>query len=83
MVRKDRNHPSVVLYSIGNEIPDTGNPTGADLGRRLAERVRALDHTRYVTNGVNPIIRLAFRPLSRWPPSKLVTLPTMARRMPG
>ena len=29
MVRKDRNHPSVVLYSIGNEIPDTGNPTGA------------------------------------------------------
>ena len=25
MVRKDRNHPSVIMYSIGNEIPDTGN----------------------------------------------------------
>ena len=61
MVRKDRNHPSVVLYSIGNEIPDTGNPTGADLGRRLAERVRALDHTRYVTNGVNPIISVGIQ----------------------
>ena len=61
MVRKDRNHPSVILYSIGNEIPDTGDPTGADLGRRLAERVRALDDTRYVTNGVNPIISVGIQ----------------------
>ncbi len=56
MVRKDRNHPSVVLYSIGNEIPDVGNPAGAELGRRIAARVRALDNTRFVTNGVNPIV---------------------------
>ena len=61
MVRKDRNHPSVVLYSIGNEIPDTGDPTGADLGRRLADRIRALDDTRYVTNGVNPIISVGIQ----------------------
>ena len=61
MVHKDRNHPSVVLYSIGNEIPDTGNPAGADLGRRLAERIRALDDTRYVTNGVNPIISVGIQ----------------------
>ncbi len=61
MVRKDRNHPSVVLYSIGNEIPDTGNPTGADLGRALAERIRALDDTRYVTNGINPIISVGIQ----------------------
>ena len=61
MVRKDRNHPSVVLYSIGNEIPDTGDPLGADLGRRLAERVRALDDTRYVTNGVNPLIAVGIQ----------------------
>jgi beta-galactosidase len=61
MVRKDRNHPSVILYSIGNEIPDTGDPLGADLGRRLTERVRALDDTRYVTNGVNPLIAVGIQ----------------------
>ena len=61
MVRKDRNHPSVILYSIGNEIPDTGDPTGAELGRRLAERIRALDDARYVTNGVNPIISVGIQ----------------------
>ncbi len=61
MVRKDRNHPSVVFYSIGNEIPDTGNPTGAELGRCLAERIRALDDTRYVTNGINPIISVGIQ----------------------
>ena len=31
MVRKDVNHPSVVLYSIGNEIPEVGKPHGARL----------------------------------------------------
>ena len=61
MVHKDRNHPSVVLYSIGNEIPDTGDPMGADLGRRLADRVRELDDTRYVTNGVNPLIAVGIQ----------------------
>ena len=29
MVRKDVNHPSVILYSIGNEIPEAGTPMGA------------------------------------------------------
>ena len=61
MVRKDRNHPSVVLYSIGNEIPDTGDAVGAELGRRITERVRALDDTRYVTNGVNPLIAVGIQ----------------------
>src|SRR5207244_3967935 len=42
MVLKDRNHPSVIMYSIGNEIPDTGSPAGAALGRAITERIRAL-----------------------------------------
>ena len=34
MVRKDFNHPSVIVYSIGNEIPEAGSALGAALGRR-------------------------------------------------
>ncbi|MFC5752721.1 glycoside hydrolase family 2 TIM barrel-domain containing protein [Actinomadura rugatobispora] len=56
MVAKDVNHPSVIFYSIGNEIPETGSAAGAAWGRRLAEKVRALDGTRYVTNGVNGML---------------------------
>ncbi|MEE1800687.1 glycoside hydrolase family 2 TIM barrel-domain containing protein [Streptomyces sp. JV176] len=56
MVAKDFNHPSVVLYSIGNEIPETGSAVGAAQGRALAEKVRALDGTRYVTNAVNGML---------------------------
>ena len=53
MVRKDINHPSVILYSIGNEIPDAGRPQGSRLGRALAEKVRSLDHSRFVTEAVS------------------------------
>ena len=35
------NHPSVMLYSIGNEIPELADPHGAVWSRRLAEKVRA------------------------------------------
>lgn len=56
MVAKDFNHPSVIMYSIGNEIPETGSPSGAAWGRELAEKVRSLDHTRYVTNGINGML---------------------------
>ncbi|WP_374975687.1 glycoside hydrolase family 2 TIM barrel-domain containing protein [Microbacterium trichothecenolyticum] len=56
MVRKDINHPSVILYSIGNEIPETGDPINAVWGRRIAERIREIDPTRYITNGVNGMV---------------------------
>jgi len=58
MVAKDRHHPSVVFYSIGNEIPETGTPIGSIWGRALAEKVRSLDSTRFVTNGVNPFVSM-------------------------
>lgn len=58
MAAKDYNHPSVILYSIGNEIPETGTPAGAAWGRRLAEKVRALDDTRFVTNAINNLLAL-------------------------
>ncbi len=53
MVRKDRIHPSVIMYSIGNEIFELGVPRGRAQSRTMAEFVRALDPTRPVTNGVN------------------------------
>jgi beta-galactosidase len=56
MVNKDFNHPSVILYSIGNEIPETGSAHGAAWGRKLAEKIRSLDSTRYVTNSINGIL---------------------------
>lgn len=56
LVAKDVNHPSVVMYSIGNEILELGSPHGAMWSRRLAEEFRRLDDTRFVTNGINGII---------------------------
>ena len=56
MVAKDFNHPSVLFYSIGNEIPQTGSPSGGVLSRRIAEHVRSLDPTRFVTNGINGML---------------------------
>lgn len=53
MVLRDRNHPSVVMYSIGNEILERCQPAGAELSRRLSAEVRRLDPTRPVTCGVN------------------------------
>ncbi|MGI9824928.1 glycoside hydrolase family 2 TIM barrel-domain containing protein [Agromyces sp. Marseille-Q5079] len=58
MVARDINHPSVIFYSIGNEIPETGSPIGSTWGRRLAEKVRSLDSTRYVTNGINGFVSM-------------------------
>ncbi|QHF24564.1 DUF4982 domain-containing protein [Rathayibacter sp. VKM Ac-2804] len=56
LVAKDFNHPSVIFYSIGNEIPETGNPLGTDWGRRIAEKIRSLDETRYITNSINGFV---------------------------
>ncbi len=56
MVAKDFNHPSVILYSIGNEIAEVGSPAGAARARSLAEKVRSLDGTRYVTNSINSML---------------------------
>ncbi|HWT65353.1 MAG TPA: glycoside hydrolase family 2 TIM barrel-domain containing protein [Terracidiphilus sp.] len=49
MVMRDRNHPSIVIWGIGNEIPELEVERGAALGKQLAEQVRALDTTRPLT----------------------------------
>lgn len=53
MVLRDRNHPSIIMWSTGNEIPERGEPEGVETSRMLAEYVRNLDPTRPVTSAVN------------------------------
>ena len=48
MVRRDRNHPSVFMWSIGNEVPDQGHPY---LATALNSIVKSEDDTRPVTSG--------------------------------
>jgi len=50
LVRRDRNHPSVIIWSIGNEVVEQ---TKVDLTKHLADIVRAVDPTRPVSNGYN------------------------------
>ncbi|WP_130838629.1 glycoside hydrolase family 2 TIM barrel-domain containing protein [Lachnoclostridium sp. Marseille-P6806] len=55
MVRKDFNHPSVLLYSIGNEIPEIGMKQGSSLAHQISEYIRGLDGTRCTTAGINGV----------------------------
>jgi beta-galactosidase len=53
MVLRDRNHPSIIMWSTGNEIPERGSPEGVETSKMLAEYIRELDPTRPVTSAVN------------------------------
>lgn len=49
MVLRDRNHPSIVIWGIGNEIPELEVERGRLMGKQLADQLRSLDTTRPVT----------------------------------
>jgi beta-galactosidase len=53
MLRRDRNHPSVVLWSIGNEVPEQGRADGWKTAKFLTDICHQEDPTRLVTSGFN------------------------------
>ncbi len=53
MVRKDISHPSVIMYSLGNEVTETAEPSGIAYTEKMAKICRDLDSTRPVTCGIN------------------------------
>ena len=53
LVKRDWNHPSVIMWSIGNEIHGKTKPEVVEASRLLAQKVKELDSSRPVTAGVN------------------------------
>ena len=55
MILRDRNHPSIFIWSIGNEISEQwgGNPAAGIIGKELSGIVRSLDKTRPITSACN------------------------------
>ena len=55
LVKANRNHPSIVMWSIGNEIPEQGSEVGRQIAIRLQGLCHSLDPTRPVTQGMDRI----------------------------
>lgn len=55
LVRANRLHPSIIMWSVGNEIPEQGMKDGPRLLRHLQDVVRLYDKTRPITNGMDRI----------------------------
>ena len=53
MIHRDRNHPSIILWSIGNEIPEQNNANAYEMSKRLVEICHKQDPTRPVTSACN------------------------------
>ena len=56
MVERDYNHPSVILYSIGNEVAEPFEAKGVDTGKSMVELIHSIDSSRPVTCGLNLMI---------------------------
>lgn len=65
MVLRDRNHPSVVMWSIGNEIREALDTAGLRIAKNLTGEVRRFDQTRALTEGFNDFAA-RFGQKSRW-----------------
>ncbi|MDT0184029.1 glycoside hydrolase family 2 TIM barrel-domain containing protein [Microbacterium sp. ARD31] len=64
MVAKDRCHPSVIMYSVGNENGEAFSPRGRRTAAAMAAELRRLDPSRLTTIGVN-LVGAAFAGLAK------------------
>lgn len=53
MIHRDRNHPSIIMWSVGNEIPEQKDPNGTDILKKLVDVAHKEDPTRPVTSACN------------------------------
>lgn len=56
MLYRDRNHPSIVLWSIGNEVPDQSMQGGEMVAKKLKEICHFVDPSRYITQANDQIV---------------------------
>lgn len=56
MVDRDFNHPSVIMYSIGNEVSEPAQENGVKLAREMVDYIHSMDRNRAVTGGFNLVI---------------------------
>lgn len=56
MVEQDFNHPSVIMYSIGNEVSEPAKEKGVALAKEMVDYLHLLDRNRAVTGGMNLMI---------------------------
>ncbi len=55
MVDNDYNHPSVILYSLGNEIPDVGTAKGIETLSKLNTYIKSIDNSRPTMLSINGV----------------------------
>ncbi len=58
MIEKDYNHPSVIMYSLGNEVAETAQKKGIEFFKQMKAVCKSLDPDRPVTAGVNIFFNL-------------------------
>jgi beta-galactosidase len=52
MVMRDRNHPSIIMWSFGNEVQERADPAGVEIGKNCIAAIREIDDTRPITQAV-------------------------------
>ncbi len=58
MINRDYNHPSVIMYSMGNEVGETASKKGIAISEEMTQLCHSLDDTRPVTCGINIFFNL-------------------------